>query len=141
MTWQLYETSSDGVPRQVLLEDRFRGEFPLRGLGTLAWFGVWCQRPPQGGYWHEDEAPALDWIEDDLIGLLERFGHGWAVYVQRLAQPGLREYFVYLGEGADLPRVEPALTALHPTYRIELAVTSDPEWEQYAAWLASLPAR
>ena len=58
--------------------------------------------PPGEHFWHPDEGPQLDSVEDDLIKLCDRHGNGWAAYVHRLDTPGLREYYVYFGDGADM---------------------------------------
>ena len=77
----------------------------------------------------------MDAIESDLIRLCGAFGNGWAVYVRRLATPGLREYYVYFGDHAELHKVVPSLQALHVGYRFEFESRSDPEWSHYKSWI------
>ncbi len=59
----------------------------------------------------------------------------WAVYVRRLDTPGLREYYVYFGESAELEKVLPSINALHPEYRIEFETRTDPQWTHYESWI------
>jgi hypothetical protein len=137
MTWQLFDTEINGTPAQVLLDDSFNKDAPSDELPTLTRFAVFCQQPAEGTYWHPDEAAALDKVENDLLGASNHFGKGWVVYVRRVDSPGLREYYLYSGGDADLAQVLPALTALHPDYRIEVNTASDPGWKQYSSWLAA----
>lgn len=139
MTWQLFDTQLDGKPTQVLLDDRFVGAAPADALPNLASFAVWCQRDPGDMYWHPDESMALDALESDLIGLADRFGNGWVVYVRRLVTSGYREYYIYFGGDAELDKVLPSLQDAHPGYRIEFETTADPDWAQYTAWHKDAP--
>jgi hypothetical protein len=67
--------------------------------------------------------------------LCDRHGNGWAAYVHRLDTPGLREYYVYFGEGASIGKVLPELKAAHPGYRLEYDRVDDLKWAQYRKWL------
>ena len=138
MTWQLFDTEINGIPSQVLLDDSFSKERPSDDLPNLARLRVGCQQTPEGGYWHPDESSALDHVENDLLGLAQQFGHGWAVYVRRVDSPGLREYDLYFGGDADLSKIVPSLMELHPGYRIQWECTTDLGWQQYASWLAAM---
>ena len=71
-----------------------------------------------------------------MIKLCERHGIGWAAYVQRLDTPGLREYYMYFGEGAAMDKVLPELKAAHPSYRLEFERIDDLKWAQYRKWLS-----
>jgi Family of unknown function (DUF695) len=138
MTWQLFETHINGIPSQVLLDDRFSKETPTDDLPRLARLSVGSQQTPEGGDWPPEESSALDALENDLIAFADQFGYGWAVYVRRVDSPGLREYDFYFGGDADLSKVVPSLTELHPDYRIQWESTSDLGWQHYAAWLAAM---
>ena len=139
MTWKFFEVRTGDKKAQVLLDHRFAGAPPSDSLPNIGWFGVWCQEDPRGAYWAPTEAPALDALEEDLIALAEKFGNGWAVYLRRHATPGLREYYFYFGEGAELGKVAVALTTKHPGYRIEFETRPDPKWSGYASWLKEAP--
>ncbi len=71
----------------------------------------------------------------DKLPLARYNPHSDAGSVHRLDTPGLREYYVYFGEGADMGKVLPALKAAHPTYRLEFDHTDDLKWAQYRKWL------
>ena len=77
------------------------------------------------------EKKALDAVEEDLVRLCGQAGHGWAVYVLRIATRGLREYYVYIGETVDFAQVLPGLRAQHPDYRIEYEEMEDASWRRY----------
>lgn len=140
MTWKFYEIrTGDQKKAQALLDDRFDGAAPSDSLPNLGWVGIWCRQPVGGAYWSPAEAPILDAMEEDLIALAEKFGHGWAVYLRRLATPGVREYYFYFGGDADLRAMTDALKAKHPMYRIEFDSKPDPTWARYASWLAEAP--
>ena len=139
MPWSHRTTEIEKRPAGVLIDDRFRGSFPIRELPRLAWFGVYCRQDPAGSFWHPDERATLDAIEQDLLRLCGKFGRGWAVYVMRIDTPGIREYYLYCGEGAALAQVLPDLRAAHPEYRIEFEETTDAEWNRYRAFLPPSP--
>lgn len=139
MTWKFFEIRNGDEKAQVLLDHRFAGEPPSDALPNIGWFGVWCKNDPRGAYWDPAEAAALDALEEDLIALAEQFGNGWAVYLRRHATPGLREYYFYFGDGAELAKVAVALTTKHPGYRIEYEARPDPKWSGYASWLKEAP--
>jgi hypothetical protein len=81
------------------------------------------------------KGPRLDRIENDLLRLCGVHGNGWAAYVQRLDTPGIREYYVYFGDGAAMDNVLPELKAAHPDYRLEYDRVDDLRWAQYRKWL------
>ncbi len=139
MTWQLYDTEILGNQSQVLLDDSFVGELPGEELPNLAWIGVWCQKKPEGTYWHPDEAEMLDKIENNLLELVSQYSNGWAVYTRRVVSAGLREYFFYFGGDAELDKVAHALKEKFPEYRIEAEAKPDPTWELYLSWVKTAP--
>jgi len=135
MAWTHYELEIHGKSASALLDKRFATRAPKDQLPKVAWFGVYCRQPPGDAFWNLKEQPALDAIEHDLIRLCGTFGNGWAVYVRRLDTPGLREYYVYFGESAELEKVLPSTNALHPEYRIEFETRTDPQWTHYESWI------
>jgi hypothetical protein len=135
MAWRTAFLNFDGKPGHVIVDDRFADNPPVDQLPYLAWFGVYCTKAPGGGLWDLSEGAQLDAIEDDLTKLCERHGNGWAAYVQRLDTPGLREYYIYFGEGAGLDNVLAELKAAHPNYRLEFDRIDDLKWAQYRKWL------
>lgn len=135
MPWTHRTTEIEGRPAQVLIDDRFRGTAPIRGLPRLAWFSVYCQQDPGAAFWSAEESDALDAVEDALIRLCGQAGRGWAAYVLRIATRGLREYYIYIGAGADFAQVLPGLLAQHPDYRIDYEETTDPSWTRYTSCL------
>jgi hypothetical protein len=50
---------------------------------------------------------------------------------QSITTPGIREYYLYHSDAADLNKAMEALKATHPTYRIEKDTIADPEWNEY----------
>jgi hypothetical protein len=135
MPWVSYEFEAQGRPAAALLDTQFTDKAPTDQLPNLAWFGVYHQQPRRGSWWRPSEGPKLDAIEQDLIKLCGAFGNGWAVYVRRLQTPGVTEYYVYFGNGAELHKVLPSLKAQHSKYRIEFESRPDPEWSQYKGWV------
>jgi hypothetical protein len=135
MAWRTALLNFDGKPGHTMVDDRFAADPPVDQLPHLAWFGVYCAKPPGGGFWDPDEEAELDAIENDLIRLCDHHGHGWAAYVQRLDTPGLREYYLYFGEGAAMDKVLPELKPAHSTYRLEFDRIDDLKWAQYRKWL------
>ncbi|MCE9589464.1 MAG: DUF695 domain-containing protein [Planctomycetes bacterium] len=140
MTWRTALLTIGGKSAHSMVDDRFASQLPTGQLQTLHWFGVYCTRDPGPAFWHPQEQDALDAVENDLIRLFGQFGHGWAVYVQRLDSRGVREYYVYSGTGASLGNVLPALQALHSGRRLEHETMQDPTWSQYKIWLQRLTA-
>ena len=135
MAWSHRTTEVESRSAQVLIDDRFRDNAPVRELPRLFWVGVYCCNDPGTSFWHPDETGALDAIEDDLIRLSDQFGRGWAVYVMRIDTHGIREYYFYAGDAAELPAAVTAVRAAHPAYRIEVDQKPDPEWERYQTFL------
>jgi hypothetical protein len=136
MAWRTASLDFDGKPGHTMVDDRFATKPPVDQLPHLAWFGVYCATDPGDHFWHPDEGPRLDAIEDDLLKLCDRHGNGWAAYVHRLDTPGLREYYVYFGDGAAIDKVLSDLKATHPNYRLEFDRIDDLKWAQYRKWLA-----
>ena len=85
MSWRHYTCDISGTTASVLVDDRFAHRSPVEGMPWLSWFGVHCNQPTDGGFWNPDETDMLDRLENDLLKLSEQFGHGWVVYVLRLA--------------------------------------------------------
>jgi hypothetical protein len=139
MSWKFFEIRNGEKKAQVLFDHRFSGEMPTDSLPHVGWFGVWCQEDPGGAYWSPHEADRLDALEADLIALAEQHGNGWAVYVRRYATPGVREYYFYFGDGADLSKVAVGLKSKHPSYRVEYETRPDPKWARYTEWLKEAP--
>ena len=137
MPWSHRTTKIEGRPAQVLIDDRFGTSAPVCELPRLAWLGVYCRRAPGAAFWDAAESDSLDAVEDDLIALCDRFGHGWAAYVLRIATPGIREYYVYIGDSVHFVQVLPGLLAKHADYRIEYEETKDPSWSRYTSCLAA----
>jgi hypothetical protein len=135
MAWRTALLNFDGKPGHTMVDDRFAGSAPMDQLPHLGWFGLYCAKPPGAGFWDPTEGDQLDAAEKELIGLCHRHGNGWAAYVHRLDTPGLREYYVYFGEGASIDNVLPELKAAHPTYRVEYDRIDDLKWAQYRKWL------
>jgi len=119
-----------------MVDDRFAANPPVDKLPHLAWFGVFCVIDSGGGFWNPEEEPRLDAIENRLLQLCEQHANGWAAYVQRLDTAGLREYYLYFGEGATMEKVLPELKAAYPTYRLEFDRIDDLKWAQYRKWLS-----
>ena len=137
MTWQLFELrQADGLPLQMMLDDRFRNDLPGAELPTLTRIRAWCARPAEGYYWHPDESEDIESVEEALLARADEFGEGWAVYVLRRAVPGCLEYGFYSGGDAALDRVVPALQAAYPDRRFEIDTVSDPHWDAYGRWFA-----
>lgn len=135
MAWSHRTTQIGGRPAQVLVDDRFRSEAPIAQLPKLNWFGVYCLGDPGGAFWPPEETAALDSLEDELIRVCEEFGHGWAAYVMRIDTRGIREYYLYANDSADLASAAVSLRETHPDYRIDFDQKSDLEWERYRTFL------
>ena len=136
MTWRTYLCEISDKSALVLIEDRFADQFPVDELPLLSWFGVYCNKPTEGAFWNPDETNLLDRLENDLLKLSEQFGHGWAVYVFRLATTGIREYYLYHTDAAEMRRALEELRRLYPNYRIDFDTTDDAKWEQYRRYVS-----
>ena len=139
MAWRHYTCEISSKPASVLVDERFAHQLPVKELPRLSWFGVYCQQPTGGAFWNPEEADALDQLENDLIRLAETFGHGWAVYVLRIATPGIREYYLYHADQAELNKAFSVLKAVYPDYRIEFKTINDVMWEQYGRYVSFDP--
>ena len=135
MTWKQINCEINDRPALVLVERRFKEQAPLKELQCISWFCVYCNQKPGSAFWSPDETETLDEIEDDLLRLCESFGHGWLVYVLRLAMPGVREYYFYHSDTAEIKKVIAALKVAHPSYRIEADTKNDPEWSEYQKYI------
>jgi hypothetical protein len=130
MAWKHYTCVISGKPAQVLIDQRFEKQAPVRELPLVSWFGIYCRQSPGNSFWNPNETTALDEIETDLLRVCEDFGHGWVVYLLRITTPGIREYYIYHSSAADIQKAFEALTAIHPTYKIEMDTIKDPEWNE-----------
>jgi Family of unknown function (DUF695) len=90
----------------------------------------------KGTFWNPEESNPLDRLENDLLKLSEQFGHGWAVYVLQIVTPGIREYYLYHANAAEMRRVLEDLRSLHPNYRIDFDTIDDAKWEQYRRYVS-----
>lgn len=135
MAWRQYICELDGKLASVLVDQRFENEFPLKELSKLFWVAVYFNFPSDESFWHPDEASALEDIENNLIKLAQSFGSGWIVYLIRIDTKGVREYFFYYGENADIDKTATLLKSLHPAYRIESDAKEDAEWDEYRKYL------
>jgi hypothetical protein len=95
MTWKHYLCTISDNADSVLIDDRFAEQLPVGEMPRLTWCGVYGNEPTEGAFWNPEETVLLDRIENDLIKLAQEFGHGWAVYVLRIATSGIREYYLY----------------------------------------------
>jgi hypothetical protein len=136
MAWHHYLCEISDKPASVLIDDRFAEQSPVGELPRLSWFGVYCHEPTGGAFWNSAETVLLDQVEKDLIKLSEQHGHGWVVYVLRIATPGIREYYLYHADHAELDAVLEALQSLHPDYRIDFDTIDDNTWEEYRRYLS-----
>jgi len=67
MAWKHYTCEIKEKPASVLVDQRFENEFPLKELSKVFWVAVYSKLPVNGSFWHPDETPALDDIENNLI--------------------------------------------------------------------------
>ncbi len=135
MTWKTYTCQISNKPAIVLVDNRYAIQTPMRKLPRLSWFGVYCNLPVGNGCWNPDENEILDKLEDDLIELCGIFGRGWAVYLLRIATPGIREYYIYHSDAAELNKAYLAVKATYPEYRIEFETNDDPGWKEYTKYV------
>jgi hypothetical protein len=61
------------------------------------------------------------------------------VYALRIAAPGIREYYFYHADQAELRKAFSALRAIYPNYRTEFVTTDDMAWEQYGKYVSYDP--
>ena len=139
MAWKQYQCEISGKAALVLVDDRFAQDSPVKGLPLLSWVGIYCNRPPGGAFWDPEETVDLNRMEDELVKLSDAFGYGWAVYLLRIATPGVREYFIYHADQAELSKAFSALKATYPNYRVEFETTTDMAWEQYGRYVSAVP--
>lgn len=139
MAWKHYICEISGKPASVLIDGRFADQLPVKELPQLSWFGVYCQQPGGAAFWNPEETDVLDRLENDLIRLSETFGYGWVVYVLRIATPGIREYYLYHADQAELNKAFSALKAIYTNYRIEFETINDKVWEQYRKYVSYDP--
>ncbi|CAN5368482.1 hypothetical protein BH10CYA1_BH10CYA1_19810 [soil metagenome] len=135
MTWTVHQREVEGKTAQILIDDHFAPQAPLKDLVNLSGFSLYCRQEPVNTLWHPDEGDTLDIIEERLINLCEKHSHGWSVYVLRMATFGVREYYFYHSNEAELTKAYAELLALTPGYRIELSTVLDAEWAEYRKYL------
>lgn len=135
MTWTVHQREVEGKTAQILIDDHFASQAPVKDLVNLSGFSLYCRQEPVNTLWHPDEGDALDIIEERLINLCEKHSHGWSVYVLRMATFGVREYYFYHSSEAELTKAYAELQALTPGYRIDFATVPDAEWAEYRKYL------
>ena len=136
MPWRNYICQIEDKLAAVLIDQRFEDEFPLKELPKIFWVAVYSNLHGNDSFFHPDEAPALDEIENNLLKLAESFGNGWIVYVMRIDMVGIREYYFYYGKHADVDKISTLLKSLHPSYRIESETKEDSEWIEYEKYIS-----
>ena len=62
---------------------------------------------------------------------MERRARLEEVYVLRIATAGIREYYLYHSDMAEIKKAFDALKSAHPSYRIEVVTKNDPDWNEY----------
>lgn len=137
MAWKVYTRDVEGNQAQILVDDSFDWTAPVPNLTNLTVISIFCRQQPETTLWHPDEAEALDNLEERLINFAEDNGHGWAVYVLRMASYGVREYYFYHSEQAELGKAFERMKNMHPDYRIEMTTTPDPDWKHYRNFVVS----
>jgi hypothetical protein len=133
--WKQIETKIGDKQALITIDSSFLSKAPILELPKLLWIGIYCQMPPQGGYWHPDETVELNKVEDDLLRTALILAHGWAVYTMRVATPGLREYYFYFSDNSNIIMLGNTLNRLHPTYKIEHETILDEKWEKFGEWM------
>ena len=136
MAWKLYTCDISGKSAQVLVDRGYEKKAPIIELSHLSWFGIYCNEAPGNSFWNPIETEALNEIEDDFLKICEAFGHGRVVYVLRIATAGIRAYYIYHSDKAEIIQVFESLKAVHPTYRIEMDTMDDPEWNGYRKYVS-----
>lgn len=119
MAWGTYTSKINDKLAQVLINSSYENKAPVKELLLLFWVGVYCQMPSNQDFHNLKETQKLDEIEDNLIKLCGRYGNGWAVYTHRIGTAGIREYYIYNGEYAELHKTIDALKSIYPAYKIE----------------------
>lgn len=135
MAWITYTCNINSKLAQVLIDDRFHMQAPITELPFLSWIGVYRQMTSGGSFNDPKETAILDEIEDNLVRLCEDYGNGWAVYTHRIETSGIREYFIYHGDKAELNKAFSALMSVYPAYKIETETTRDDKWNEYRKYL------
>jgi|688.fasta_scaffold505750_1 hypothetical protein len=135
MAWTVHQREIDGKVAQILIDDHFAAQAPVKDLIYLSGVSIFCRQQPVNTLWHPDEGDTLDNIEDQLLHLCEKFSNGWSVYALRMATYGVREYYFYHSAAAELSKAIAELQRLRTDYRIEFATISDPEWVEYRKYL------
>jgi Family of unknown function (DUF695) len=135
MAWTVHQREVDGKLAQILIDDHFADQAPIKDLIFLSGFSIYCQQQPVNTLWHPDESDALDNIEEKLIHLCEKYSNGWSVYALRMATYGVREYYFYHSAAAELDKAYADLQRQTSGYRIEFATVNDPDWVEYRKYL------
>lgn len=135
MSWKVYTREVEGKQAQILIDDHYDWTAPVENLVLLSGFSLYCNVLPENTLWHPDETEALDTLEERLLDFCEKYSQGWSLYVMRMTTFGVREYYIYHSEQADLQAAFMAMTKMHPDYRIEFGTVSDPEWKEYRKYL------
>ncbi|MFZ2956964.1 MAG: DUF695 domain-containing protein [Candidatus Ozemobacteraceae bacterium] len=136
MTWKHYQCTIKDNLASVLIDQQFQEHYPLKELPQLFWVGIYCDLASDGAFWNPEETQALDEIEKHLLMLGQSFGNGWMVFLFRIATPGIREYYFYYGDGAEVQKIVPALMNFHPKYRIESGFRLDTDWVEYRKYIS-----
>lgn len=135
MAWRFYNCNINNKSAQVLIDDRFYKKEPVNELPLLSWVGVYCRLLSGESFNDPKETEILDEIEDNLFRLCSDYGNGYAVYTHRIVTYGIREYYIYHGDKAELDRAFSAIRSLYPEYKIETETTLDDKWNEYKKYI------
>lgn len=128
--WDFYFCQVDGKPASIFLD---LAQAPRPELPCMAYLRLFLRSPRPDGLSSDEEAPALDRIEDALGASLKDCGD--AVFVGCNTSDGLRDLIFYAGDGSACERRLAAVMRQFPGYKFETGSRPDPEWRVYRCFL------
>lgn len=141
MAWITYTCNINSKLAQVLIENSFENQIPIKELPFLVCIGVYCKMPSGNSFHNPAETEKLDEIEDNLFKFCSNYGNGQALYTHRIGTSGIREYFIYRGEKAEINKAVASLKSTYPTYKIETDTMNDDDWNEYRKYLGFIKNR
>lgn len=135
--WDFYFASVDDAPSSLFVDLGIRAEAPQPGRTWLLWVGLQMNAPRADGLSSEDEAPALNAIEDALRPELGQSCD--AAFVGRITRSGWRKLYYYAPSAEGFEARARAVLAGFPQYSFELGSEEDAEWEVYLDLLYPSP--
>ena len=129
-TWSLLQGENDGAPMIVLRNDSAKRLSAHPDYRHRIGIAFPLREPDENGFAGQNEAEALDAIEEELQQKLE--ANYLSLQVLGIATSGMRELVFYTRDPSSAEAVIASIRAGVRSHEVQSTLEEDPEWKVYA---------